>query len=169
MPPTDAADCATSFASLATAVAPGGACAACNSYTGFPAGCVGSCPLCVNALTNLQASCAGNTTAVSYTQLTAFADFLNPLSDCFDVLTAASFATVGTCSDAFDLVVTYTESAANPAVAVSPKDGSITAPWPCMLATPKLCPQGCQADLDLLASGHSPDFNSHPCLSCAHS
>ena len=95
---------------MTAATSAGGSCFACPSYTGAPAGCAGSCPLCVNAVNNYVAACAGNSSALGYNQMTAFADALSPLADCFDVITLASFALVKTCSDAFDVVVTYTEA-----------------------------------------------------------
>ena len=64
----------------------------------------------MNAVSNYVAACAGNSSALGYNQMTVFADALSPLADCFDVITLASFALVKTCSDAFDVVVTYTEA-----------------------------------------------------------
>ena len=137
----------------------GGACAACPAATGSPQGCAAQCAACVNTYDNYVASCANNFTALNYEVLDAMITRLNASGDCWAWLNLAlrPFA-IALCGSAFDHVVQFVQSAANPNVAVDPVYGDMIQPPSCLLADVKSCPADCQADLDLLAGAcHATD------------
>ena len=136
-----------------------GACAACPAATGSPQGCAAQCAACVNTFDNYVSSCAGNFTALNYEVLDGMVTRLNASGDCAAWLNAAMrpFA-VALCGSAFDHVVQFVESAANPNVVVDPTYGDMSEPPSCLLADATTCPAECQADLDLLAGAcHATD------------
>jgi hypothetical protein len=77
-------------------------------------------------------------------------------NDCSQVFYQKSLNLVGSCSDAFDYVLQYSQSAANPAVVLSNSNNStsttMTTPYSCARATATSCPAGCQADVTLIYS-----------------
>ena len=137
-----------------------GVCAACPAATGDPQACASQCAACVNTFENYAASCAGNFTALNYEILDAMITRVNASGDCSAWLNLASrpFA-VALCGSAFDHVVQFVQSAANPNVVVDPLYGDMTArPPTCLQADVASCPAECQADLDLLAGAcHATD------------
>jgi hypothetical protein len=145
--------CGSTAAQMNAATTGQGACAACPATTGTPLGCAAQCPGCVNAMDSYIASCAGNFTALNYETIEAMTGRLDPSGDCALWLNVASrpFA-IALCGSAFDHVVQFTQSAANPAVVV---DGGqplgMSTPYACLLANSTTCPAACQADLDMLA------------------
>ena len=75
----------------------------------------------------------------------------NPASDCVDVILVNAAKYAGAfCSDAFDQVVTYSQSAASPSATVA--GGAFATPPPCLQATSSVCPAACQKDIALLES-----------------
>jgi hypothetical protein len=144
--------CNATAVAFDAATAAGGACASCASVTGTAAGCAGACAACVNALDDYLSSCAGNFTSLNYGLLEAYAGRLSITNDCFDWLNLASrpYAAVY-CSNAFDYVIQYVQSAAMHTVVVNASTGLMTTPYSCARAGVS-CPAECQADLDLLAA-----------------
>jgi hypothetical protein len=145
--------CGQTAAQMNAATTGSGACAACPATTDTPPGCAAQCPGCVNAMDNYIASCAGNFTALNYEIIEVMTGRLNATGDCALWLNLASrpFA-IALCGSAFDHVVQFTQSAANPTVVVDESQPlGMSQPYACLLATGSSCPAACQADLDLLA------------------
>jgi hypothetical protein len=154
--------CGAAIASLEAALSPAsGACGdACTAYTGNALGCAALCPVCVNAFDNYLAACVGDaggavtidpTQEATYARFTAYAGAFDPMCDCYDYTTAlARQLAVSACSDAFDHIAGYVQTADNPAVTVD--HGIMTTPYSCLLGSATYCDPGCQADLDLLYS-----------------
>ena len=92
-------------------MASSGYCNICASRTGLATGCAGSCPLCVNSLSNYLAACAYNFTALNYQSLQTFTKQLPSGSDCVPLFAQASRAFASAyCSDAFDHVVSFSQA-----------------------------------------------------------
>jgi hypothetical protein len=74
-------------------------------------------------------------------------------ADCYDWISVSSRPYADSyCSDAFDYVVSYVQTADFPLVVVSPDGLSMTSPYSCALNGNDVdCVPECQADLDLLA------------------
>ena len=140
---------------MATATANGGVCAACSSQggaaTGSPTGCATACPQCVNTLQDYLAACANDIFSLSYTTLQAYASALAPNNDCFDYFNVASRPYAQMCSDVFDHVAGYIQTAAYTGVVVASNGLSLTSPYSCALPGGS-CAPACQADLNLLAA-----------------
>ena len=84
---------------------------------------------------------------------------VNASGDCSAWLNLASrpFA-IALCGSAFDHVVQFTQSAANPSVVVDSFYGDMVQPPSCVQADATSCPAACQADLDMLAGAcHATD------------
>jgi len=150
------------MANLSIATQAGGACFNCQSFTGSANGCAVQCPVCVNVVNDYLSACNGTPstgTALSYYNFMAYNDNLPVVripsgrymaNDCSQVFNSQSLALVKTCSDAFDYVLQYSESLANPGVVVAANNLTMSTPFSCSLANATFCPAGCQSDVNLI-------------------
>jgi hypothetical protein len=131
---------------LNSATAPNGVCAACNASAA--GSCASQCPTCVNTLNNFIGACAGNNT-LSYATLNKYQNTLNPAFDCYNAFNsiARSWAALS-CSDAFDYVAGFSQTAFNANVTF--KNGVMVNTYPCLQANGLSCPSACAADVQIL-------------------
>jgi hypothetical protein len=158
VPPSDAESCAASGAAFRAAMLPStGACGGCASATGSPSGCAAACPACINALNAFLASCAGSD-ALSYRAISNATSTLRPASDCYAAIAVASRDwAADTCSNAFDFVAGFSQTAFAPGVTLNATSG-MSVPYACAAASAGACPQACVDDMALLAGAcHAED------------
>jgi hypothetical protein len=158
VPPSNPAACALAMAAFGAAVQPpSGVCYACPAATGDASGCALQCASCVNELDDYLASCSLDIFSLNYGTLQAIANNLPLTNDCFDFISLKSRPYAAECSDVFDHLAGYMQTAAAPGVVVA-RTGMMSAPYSCALCTPSFCHPDCQRDLDLLAATcHSTD------------
>ena len=105
-----------------------------------------------------MAACSLDVFSLNYNTLQAYGKALDPSNDCFAFISVASRPYAQLCSDVFDHVVKYVQSAAYPGVVVAPSGLALTSPYSCAAANATSCPSACQADLNLLAAScHAED------------
>ena len=132
-------------------------CDACLSNAGIPQACMSNCPACGCDYNNTLTACAstpaasglnyslvGNTWAPALATAAGGASLYVSNADGYDLVSQWSRSVVGSCSDAFDLLVQYSETNIN--------DPPGASAGPNCAPTATTCSAACAADLALLGS-----------------
>ena len=154
--PASGLSCQAAIAAFTTSANTGN-CDACMSNAGIPQACLSNCPACGRDYNNVLTACAstpaasglnyslvGNTWAPALATAAGGAGLTVANADCYDLISQQSRAVVGSCSDAFDLLVQYSETNIN--------DPPGASAGPNCAPTAVTCSAACAADLALLGS-----------------